>query len=238
VSYRLASGSGCGADPLASAAPARATWRGAFVKATADSKSALARVGEADDVVLACEPDDIDAVARLNDEASLAFFRNREYRRELKSWMRFTAGHPDWRRDGLNARAMALNGFEARAAGWILSDGVFEWLDRLRLARLMVSEIEKTQSATAVILFHRHREEDYFTVGRRFYRLWLEVTLAGLAACPMAVLADHDETAAELAKRFGICGDRRLVTAFRVGRAPRPSASRVRLPVVETILTS
>ena len=238
ASHRLTAGGGGDPDPLSSAVSSRTTWRGTFAKASPGNASALTRIAEADDVILASEPEDIETLARLNDEASLSFFRNRDYRRELRSWMRFTAGHPEWSRDGLNARAMAMNGFEARAAGVVLSDGVFDWLDRLHLARFMISELQKTMSASAIILFHRSVDEDYFAVGRRFYRLWLEITRAGLAACPMAVLADHEDIAAQVMKRFGVPGDRRLITAFRVGVVCKAAAPRVRLPVAETILPS
>ena len=97
---------------------------------------------------------------------------------------------------------------------------MFETLDRVGLAGALVAEAAIVRSASAVVLFHRPANEAPFDTGRRFHRAWLGFTQAGLSAAPMAVLADDAATRERLQAEFGIEGDRRLITAFRVGIAP------------------
>jgi hypothetical protein len=170
-------------------------------------------------------------LAALNDVASLGVFRDRDYRAELVSWMRFSRQHPRWAVDGLNAEAMAMSGPVAAVAGLVLKPNVFEALDRIAAARLVVAEAPVVTSAEAIVLFHRPDGENPLRTGRRFYRLWLELAELGLSAAPMAVLADDAPTRAIIAKEFQIADERRLITAFRVGAAPaRALSPKPRLP--------
>jgi len=171
-------------------------------------------------------------LAQLNDQASLRTFRDGAYRAELLSWMRLSPGHPRWAVDGLNAEAMEMSRFEAAGAGVVLKPGVFETLDRLGVARAFVAEAAVVRSAQAIVLFHRPLTENPLITGRRFYRLWLEFARLGLAAAPMAVLADDEQTRALIAAEFDIPPGRRLITTFRLGLAPvRQLGPKPRLPV-------
>jgi len=215
---RLRFGDGAPTDPLAVLAGRRRTYRGAFAKAGAPV--ALETLG-ADDVTLARTPEAIAQLAALNDAASLKTFRDGPYRAELVSWMRLSRRHPRWAEDGLNAEAMEMSPFEAAGAGMVLRPGMFEALDGLGLARLFVAEAAVVRTASAIVLFHRPEGEPPLITGRRFHRLWLEFTALGLAAAPMAVLADDVETRGQIAHAFAIPAGRRLITAFRVGPEPR-----------------
>lgn len=227
---RLVVDGGAAANPLYPFVGTRRTYRGAFVKdATAPDMGSLSAEG---DVCLVRAPDGIARLAALNDEASLRTFRDAAFRAELVSWMRLSRRHPGWAQDGLNAEAMEMSGLEAAGAGFVLKPGIFETLDKLHLAQLFVAEAGTVKTAQAIALFHRPGTEAPLQTGRRFYRLWLEFTALGLSAAPMAVLADDAETRAIIAREFGIPADRRLITAFRLGVAPKRNLNpKPRLPV-------
>ncbi len=205
-------------DPLRALVPVRRTYRGAFAR-TAE-RASLEGLTAQGDIDLATTRDDIELIARLNDVASLRTYRNGAYRAELLSWMRLSPRHPQWTQDGLNAEAMEMSSLEAAGAGIVLKPRVFEALDALRLAGPLTAEAGVVRSAQAVAMFHRPEDETPLQTGRRFHRFWLEVTALGLSAAPMAVLADDAAARTILAKRFDLPPGRRLVTTFRLGRAP------------------
>jgi len=109
---------------------------------------------------------------------------------------------------------------------------LFKPLDRLGLAASLLADSAKTASASAIVLFCRPVGEDPLTTGRHFYRAWLEIDRAGLAACPISALADHPDVNERLRKLGKIGAEMRLVNVFRVGRPPKPLKPRhFRLPV-------
>lgn len=231
---------GGSADPLAPLADRRRTYRGAFARAEAPLARETRVIGEtlvAEDVTLANTPQTVARLAALNDAASLKTFRDGPYRAELVSWMRLSRRHSRWAEDGLNAEAMEMSPLEAAGAAVVLRPGVFEALDGLGLARLFVAEAAVVRTASAVVLFHRPEGEPPLQTGRRFHRLWLQFTALGLAAAPMAVLADDVETRALIASEFAIPAGRRLITAFRIGPEPRRELGpKPRLPTASLLV--
>jgi hypothetical protein len=219
-------------DPLAPFARQRRTYRGRFQDPSL-AAPACAQVAEAcPDLTVVQASDQIADLANLYDEASLRWFRERTYRAELVSWMRLSRRHPAWSRDGLNAEAMEMSPLQAAGAGLVLRPGVFEALDRIGMAKGLVAEASVVRSAAAVALFHRPADETPFETGRRFHRVWLIFTQAGLSASPMAVLADDSQASATVAARFDLGPGRRLITAFRLGVAPsRALPPKPRLPL-------
>lgn len=215
----LTPGPGGGPDPLAPFLARRRTYRGTFEQGEA-ARAALAQLAPADDLHVVETREGIADLAALYDAASLRWFRNGPYRAELVSWMRLSRRHPMWSLDGLNAEAMEMSGVEAAGAGLVLRPGVFETLDRIGLAGAFVAEAAVVRSASAIALFHRPATEAPFDTGRRFHRVWLDFTRAGLSASPMAVLADDAQARATVQAEYGIGADRRLITAFRLGLAP------------------
>ena len=201
----------------------RASWRGAFVRPS--DPSALDRLERASpDLVLVRGEPAIGRIAALGDDASMHFLRDAGHRRELLQWMRLTRAHPQWDSDGLNAEAMALSPIEARAAGLVLGP-LFGMLDRVGLARMLLSEKAKTAAASAIALFFRPRGENALVSGRAFYRAWLTLERHGFAACPISVLADWDETNRLLSAQHNPSADLALLSVFRIGE--RPAGSRI-----------
>ncbi|MCW4461022.1 hypothetical protein OK349_04830 [Sphingomonas sp. BT-65] len=202
----------------------RATWRGSF--APLPDPSALDRLeAECADLMLVRGREAIAHVASFGDDASMHFLRDDAHRRELREWMRLTRAHPNWAHDGLNAEAMALSPIEARAAGLVLG-ALFQPLDRIGLARTLLSERAKTASAAAIALFVRPADESAIDTGRAFYRAWLAIERHGLAACPMSVLADWDETNRLLAADHRMPAGQALISVFRIGPRPCPATAR------------
>jgi nitroreductase len=223
--------SGATLDPLAAYVNARRCYRGSFTRRGA-RELASARLVEADDVHVLDDALDIRRVSRSHDVATWRFESRTEYHAELWSWLRLSPRDPRYRRDGLNADCLALSGAERVAAQLLLRPSVFSTLARLRLARRLISEATQVKSAIALVLFIPRRTDSAFDVGRRFYRLWLEITAAGLHAAPMSASADDPASRARFEER--IPSDRRLANVLRVGHAPvgRVAESH-RLPVAE-----
>jgi nitroreductase len=228
----IAVASGGEADPLQPYVGGRASWRGAYAPATPAALAAIPR----DDLIVVEGREAVRGLAAEADAAGFHFVRQADHRRELLAWMRLSRRHPDYHRDGLNAEALALSPLEALGASWVLGP-LFPILAALGLAKTLTRDA-KVAGASAFALFHRPQGEHPVETGRAFYRTWLEITRAGLSACPVSVLSDHPGTNARLRSAFGVPPDRRLVNVFKVGvpAAPR-RISHVRLPVDELIVS-
>lgn len=226
---------GCTPDPLAEAVDKRQSWRGSFEKpGNADRETACGL--EAKDCAVISKPAQLSELSNLVEDASFSFMRETPFRAELLSWMRLSRQDARWPVDGLNADAMRLGRMEALAAGFVLGPG-FRLLDRVGLARLLLSEAAKTRSAAAVLVFHRPKDEAPLESGRNFYRLWLRIDAAGFGAAVLAALADNPEAARDVAGRAGIASDRRVVSAFRVGRRRNDTGyTRARLPLKDLLV--
>lgn len=223
------------ADPLADAVDARRSWRGAFVKTTLMDRSVAAAL-VAEDAAVLTDAAVLRHVATRYDAASYRFLRDDAFRAELRGWMRLDRRHPRWDADGLNAEAMAMNGLEAQGAKLVLGPA-FRLLDRIGLGRPLLAEGAKIAKAAGLVLFHRPRYEAPFDSGAAFYRLWLRIEAAGFGGAVLAALADDRAVAAELAQAAGLGDDRRIVSAFRIGRRPAGAGSgRARRPMAEVMV--
>lgn len=225
---------GAAIDPLAEWLEHRASWRGDFL-ATTEADRAAARSLEADDAHVIAEPAALAVLAHGFERASYGFARRRDFRAELRSWMRLVRSHPNWSNDGLNAEAMALSRVEAFGAGLVLGR-LFALLDKFGFARILLAEGSKVERGAAVILFHRPAGEDPYESGRHFYRLWLAIERAGFGAAVLAALADDREAAAGIIAAHGIPRGHRLVSAFRIGRRAGLGYPRARLPLASVLV--
>ncbi len=228
------------ADPLAEQVQRRATFRGVFRPTPAAALDALETRLEASEIVVVRNRNDIRDCAKLADDATDEFLLDPRYWRETWRWLRLSHAHPAWNRDGLNADALALSGIERALGGVLMAPAGFELMRRLGLARALVSERAKTESAGALLLFTAPLNEDSFQTGRAFYRRWLEVTAAGLGLCPMSVLADLPRANEAIRARFALPEARRLVNVLRVGAPPSAFPARLtpRLPAEELLLAA
>lgn len=218
-------------DPLARWIDVRHTWRGGFADAGHEATQALDRwASTSDDTHLVTVPHERAWLADLADRATVAFLRDREWRKELCTWMRLSRRHPLYERDGMNREALHMGALEAAGAHAVLG-GAFPWLDRLGLATALVGERARSVTASAIVLLHRPAGESPLQSGRVLYRRWLELTSLGFAAWPMSAAIDDPSAAAEITSRLPIPAERRLLAALRVGKSAGTAPARVRLPV-------
>jgi len=226
-------------DPLAIHVDNRASWRGKFGPSKSGDLEALKDAFDKEGHIIVVSDDSERAtLAREADASSRSFLRQPAYFKELFHWLRFSPGHPDWNRDGLNGEAMALSGIERILASLFMRPWVFRVLGWLRLDGILTSEAGPTRSACAIALVHAPKDEDPFVTGRRFYRSWLRMESVGMSGCPLSSLADDTETAKRIARRYQIPEGHRLVNAFRVGRCPERQDLQLsaRLPPNELIV--
>lgn len=227
---------GAAPDPLAEHVEARRSYRGKFLPVADDVLRRLTTIG-GEDVRWMADGERMAEMARRYDEAAISFVGQPAYHAELYRWMRLSPKHPDWARDGLNAECMALSGVERAAASVLLRPRVFGLLRRVGAAKAVISEAAQIRSASAILLFTPLRETSDFDVGRRFYRLWLEVAALGVGMVPMSALADHPAERERLCREHGVPEARRLANVFRVGGVPPGGAARSpRLPVDELLV--
>ena len=221
-------------DPLADHVEQRRSYRGKFSRRGARELNA-ARSLAAPDVHVIDDALDIRLSSKSHDAATWRFESRPEYHAELWSWLRLSPRHPRWHRDGLNAECLALSMPERLAAMALLRPPVFTGLGALRIARHLISEASQVRSAIALLLFMPLRSDSAFDVGRRFYRLWLEITAAGLHAAPMSASADDPATRVQYDAL--VPKERRLANVLRVGHAPSDRvATSYRLPVAELLV--
>ncbi len=221
-------------DPLAVQVARRRSYRGRFSRRGA-RELAAARLLLADDVAVIDDALDIRLASKSHDAATWRFESRRDYHAELWSWLRLSRHHPRYRRDGLTADCLSLSPTERIAAMVLLRPIVFSILAHVRIARLLISEAVAVQSAIALVLFIPRATDSPFDTGRRFYRLWLELTATGLHAAPMSASVDDPATRAWYEAR--IPRDRQVASVLRVGHAPfERVAESPRLPVGELLV--
>ena len=205
-------------DPLAALVDARRSWRADFLACAPDDRAGAAKLA-GEDAAVVTDPALLATLARLYDQASYGFMRDRLFRRELVSWMRLSRRHPRWDCDGLNADTMAMSRIEAIWASVVLGP-LFGLLDMVGLAEPLLAEGKKIGGAAAVVVFHRPADEPPLVSGGHFYRLWLSIEAAGFGAAVLAALADDPVISAEVAALAGVPRGRRIVSAFRMGQRP------------------
>ncbi len=218
-------------DPLASAVSARLTYRRPFAPADPGQLQALTTWAATDpDVHLITNRSRITEIAAQNDALSHRLLQNPAFRKELLSWTRLSKRHPDWSRDGLNARALGLPRWQAAFMGAFF--GLFAPLDRLGLAKGFTAEKDITETASAVAFLSVPQDLPALEAGRRYYRAALAMAACGFASWPMSVLVDDPGSEARLLAELNLPASR-LIAALRLGPTPTEAPDRSRLPVTE-----
>ena len=202
-------------DPLAAHVVQRRSFRGTFAPFS-DRDVELIQTVAADDAIVVCNRASVQVIAGVHDVAAWRFESNPAYHEELWAWLRLSPGKSH--RDGLTADCLALSDVERVAARALLAPAVFRQLSRVGIARKLISEAAQVNSAAALVVFAPPRVSTAFDAGRRFYRLWLELTALGFFAVPMSASADDPEANAAIARLVDLPGERRIVNVFRLGR--------------------
>jgi len=227
--------SGATLDADADFVTTRRAWRGTFARPPGDFARRIGTL-PSDDVVVLTDQRLIGEIAGWHDDATVGFLRQRAQFEELRSWLRLTPRDPRWHRDGLTADALALGAAERRAARLVMRWPVLRVLRSVGLDRMFASEAAQVRSAAALIAYAPDASLTSFEAGRRFYRLWLALERAGLAACPMSAVCDDPATRARVTDAFGLPAERRLRFLLRTGVAQRMPAASPRLPAGELLV--
>ena len=233
-------GSARSPDPDAALVWSRRAWRGRFAAATPVQHAALhdavARSRPPVRIAILDERAHVASCARWHDEAGGRVIRQRAVVEELGEWMRFSPSDVRWHRDGLTAEALALGAAERWAARWLLQWPVLRVLSTMGADRLLVSEQAQVASAAALVALVTPVALPSFDVGRHFYRAWLAITRAGLAACPLSALTDDELTQRQLQALLRVDTGERVAAVFRVGPPSDVPAESPRLPTHELIV--
>ena len=224
---------GGGEDPLRAEVGRRSSWRGGYRPKDPDLRARMYRY-RPEDVTLVTAWDDRRELVFWLDFANIHFLRQPDHRRELLSWMRLSRRHPDYARDGLSAGAMRMGAVQAFGAGIVLGKA-FPALDRMGLAKPLTSDGHASR-ASAFVLFHRPEAEDAVSVGRAFYRRWLELSALGLSICPVSVVSDMPETNDQICRHFKVPAGRRLVSVWKAGVPDGTPVRGARLPPGELVV--
>ncbi len=208
-------------DLLAPFVSQRNSFRGVFEKASQKQLQTLNKeISFFERAQIVSELSEVENILNLADEASFEFMKDENYLKELYSWMRFSRLHPRWNVDGLNADVMALNFFERSFAAGILQPQIFKSISGLSFTQNILDEAPKHTATSICLLITKPTEEKAFDTGRQFARLWLHITKAGFAVCPMSALADSPRTRDILTERFRIPKEKSLMTVLRAGIVP------------------
>jgi hypothetical protein len=154
--------------------------------------------------------------------------------RELRAWLRLTPRHPDYHRDGLTDRALALRRFEA--AGLRAALASYPVLRRLGLPRLLAGAsrglLDYDGSVLVLVGPAGCDAEGQLELGRALMRQWLTLSGHGYATHPLSQIIDSAAGRADLARLLAVDDPSRLLNVVRVGRPAAPgvrSARRVSL---------
>lgn len=209
-------------DPLYPYVSTRRTYRGPFSKASSEQINALTQAFVANpNVGLIFDRVQMKTIAKFYDEATELFFKKPGYLVELNHWLRFNKKDPQWFEDGLNQEAMSLNGIESFFAKRILQPQAYSVLDRIGLGKILISEVSKNMSATALFCLLGQEDEEDVPLGRKFYRTWLEVEKLGLSLCPLSNLVDHPDINQKLQAFLPYPNKRKILKIFRIGPKPK-----------------
>jgi nitroreductase len=225
-------------DPLLGSVEARQTHRGTFATPSPEQERRLSDlIRTRGDVTCVRGPETLRQIATLYDASLVESLTPVPVLEELGRWMRLTPAAVAAAVDGLTAPTLGLTPLAARAAGWLLRPAPFALLRALGLAKLLVTEAAVVRSATVLLVLHAPPAASRFECGRALYRLWLELTAAGMSACPMSALLDVAGGEERVAHVAQVPSSRRPVAVLRVGPAPEtPPARSPRLPADRLIV--
>ncbi|SFZ86740.1 hypothetical protein SAMN02983003_3934 [Devosia enhydra] len=234
---RLHLGESTAPHPLAPLMDRRFTWHDGFARANPDQARDLfdwARLHEG--LVLVLDRAEIGRLAERNDGALLRLLGEPDYRAEFRRWLRL--GAPDEPLvDGIPASALGLSRLGTRLARLALSPRAAPLADALRLTERLFAESQRSETATAILLFARPSLESPLAAGRAWLYRLLELADLGFQAWPMPALLAQPEAASEIRRNAGIHDGNRLISLFRIGVPPRGrTPPRLRLPVARLIV--
>ncbi|MBS1959946.1 MAG: hypothetical protein JST80_10770 [Bdellovibrionales bacterium] len=213
---------GASSDDLAEFVFKRKAYRGKFKPAIPSQIHGLVESLDAKASLVLNEPSEIKDIARLAGGATSRLSKHLATQIELLQWLRFTPSDKGYYEDGLNAEAMGFPKSVALIAKSALHLSTKPGIFKTGLTGVLIDETPAIKSSSAILILFAPLGADAATRGRILYRSWLEVTRAGLSACPMSVLADDPQTQAALSEMKTSSEPMQVLTVFRIGVSPEP----------------
>jgi nucleotide-binding universal stress UspA family protein len=178
----------------------------------------------------------IQRLARLARQATAAQFADREVHAELWRWLRLDPNDPAYKRDGLTADCLNLNGAALVLARLTMPPARMQRLSKLGMHHILALDTEWTVRKSASICLLTARDSScagLVRAGRGLLRIWLLAAQADLTTHPVSALLDCAATVAPTLDVFG-CAEAFPAAVFRLGAAaPVPRAPR--LPAEELL---
>ena len=175
-------------------------------------------------------------LARLARQATASQFADAAIHAELWQWLRLDAKAPAYRRDGLTADCLNLQGINLALARLTLPPTRMRWLRRFGLHHLLACDTQWTvqRSASLCLLTAPSAcRTDLLQTGRVLMRLWLMAAAAGLSTHPVSALLDCSTTVTLTLAVFG--AERETpASLFRLGATPAVARA-PRLPAEELL---
>jgi nitroreductase len=190
----------------------------------------------------------IRALARLARQATAAQFADDAVQDELWHWLRLDPRSPAYRRDGLTADCLNLQGVSLAVARLTMTPARMRLLARVGLHHLLALDTQLLVRHSATICLLTVADTNRATLvsgGRALQRLWLRAARAGLTTHPVSALLDCPATVAPTLAVVG-CDpqdehpanifrqDEHPANIFRLGATP-PVPLAPRLPAQELI---
>ncbi len=185
------------------------------------------------------EREGIHRLARLARQATASQFADAAIHAELWQWLRLDAKAPAYRRDGLTADCLNLQGASLALARLTLPPTRMRWLRRVGLHHLLAFDSQWTiqRSASLCLLTAPSASRvDLLQTGRVLMRLWLMAAAAGLSTHPVSALLDCSTTVAPTVAVFG-AEQETPASLFRLGATPAVARA-PRLPAEELLEVS
>ncbi len=157
-------------------------------------------------------------IATLYDQASAFFLGQRDYAQELWKWLRLDKNDPRFYQDGLNAQMLRLNGFMTLISCYVLKPAVLEFLGKIKLLPLIVTEASQNNSAEGFIALTKDHTKSCFEEGEDLMKLWFEVESQGRVLCPVTALIDDPSMEKKLRKLMKLQNE--IIHIVRYGVKP------------------
>lgn len=198
---------------------ARFSYRGVFLKNDFFDENIKLSLKNLSENIYILSSEKNSELAEIYDKINMTYLSDKDYLSELYAWLRFSDEHPRWSTDGLNSEAMALSYVESIGAQFILKPSLFSILNKLGLAKFVVSEKSKNEKY-AILIALATKNPDPISWGKLFLSVWSEATALGLYGNPLSLLTDSADHRDEIYKKFNIHKDLHLVNILRLGYLP------------------
>jgi len=205
-------------SPLFDAITQRQSTRSEYDGSSVDDSdlNLLEQVGNGNGVSvrLLTRPDEIAKVLELMTRANAIQIKDRSFRRELESWIRFSDAEAIKRGDGLSARVTGNPACPRGLGKWLFRASLRAGSENAKLTRQVISS-----AGLAVLISEGDDPRHWAQAGRNFQRLALQATALGLKHAFLNQVVEVASVRAELASFLEVDSGRPDLL-IRFGRAP------------------